>query len=290
VWAWGDNYAGQLATGTKTNSWVPVRIPGLTGITSVAAAIDGTIPGTTPLALKSDGTVWAWGANAGGQLGNGTSAGSAVPVQVSGLTGVTSIAASNHSAYALKADGSLWAWGDNSHGQLGDGTTEGSTVPVQVTGVSNVLSIALTTTGSTPGSTIYARKKDGTVWAWGYNYEGQLGNGTRTNSSVPVQVSGLTGITNISAGYHRGYALRSDGTVWSWGDGFAGGLGNGTTSLSAIPVRVSGLIGVTNISAGFHTGYAMKGTASVWSWGANGYGILGNGSAADSSVPVQVGP
>ena len=128
----------------------------------------------------------------------------------------------------------------------------------------------------------------GTVRAWGANRVGELGNGTTTNSSTPVQVSGLNGVTAVAGGSESGYALRADGTVWAWGSNISGGLGNGTFNDSSIPVQVSGLTGVTVIASGGRSGYALRGDGTVWAWGFNLDGELGNGTFTDSSTPVLV--
>jgi hypothetical protein len=233
--------------------------------------------------LKNDGTVWAWGYNNYGQLGNGTYSNSNVPVQVSGLTGVTAIAWGWWHSLALKNDGTVWAWGYNKQGQLGDGTKTDSNVPVQVSGLTGVTAIA----GSWKHS--LALKNDGTVWAWGYNGDGQLGNGTNTNSNVPVQVSGLAGITAIAGGYQHSLALKNDGTVWAWGYNGDGQLGNGTNTNSNVPVPVSGLTGITAIAGGGYHSLALKSDGAVWAWGENYSGQLGNGAWGDNSnFPVQV--
>jgi alpha-tubulin suppressor-like RCC1 family protein len=135
--------------------------------------------------LKSDGTVWAWGSNSDGQLGNGTTTDSSIPVQVSGLSDVIAVAAGSAHTIALKGSGTVWAWGSNSNGQLGNGTTTDSSTPVQVNGLSGMIAVAA---GS--AHTISA-KGDGAVWAWGSNSNGQLGNGATTDSSTPIQVSGF---------------------------------------------------------------------------------------------------
>jgi alpha-tubulin suppressor-like RCC1 family protein len=199
VWAWGLNNKSQLGDGTTTNSSTPVQsAPAiLTGITAVAAGNEHS------LALKSDGTVWGWGSNSNGQLGNGATAGSqTTPVQVSGLTNVTAIAAGVNFSLALKSDGSVWAWGYNGSGQLGDGTTTDRLTPVYVNMVAQVAiaagfdhSVAMTSTG--------------TVWTWGNNSNGQLGNGSTTNSSVPVLAGPgiLAGALAITAGNKFSVAL-----------------------------------------------------------------------------------
>lgn len=143
------------------------------------------------MALKEDGTVWAWGSNSVGQLGDGTGvfgAISTVPVQVVGLNGITAIAAGDYHSMALKNDGTLWVWGLNQYGLLGIGSTTDSNVPVQVSSLTGVAAIAAGWEHS------LALKNDGTLWAWGYNYRGQLGDGTTTNRDLPVQVTGLCDI------------------------------------------------------------------------------------------------
>ncbi|MBZ0220867.1 MAG: hypothetical protein K8I01_10605 [Candidatus Methylomirabilis sp.] len=233
------------------------------------------------IALKLDGTVWSWGYNFNGELGNGTNADSNIPVQASGLTGVAAIAGGNRYTIALMADGTVWAWGDNYIGQLGNGTNADSNIPVQVSGLTGVTAIAGGNTHT------IALKSDGTVWTWGQNGHGQLGNGTNADSYIPVQVSGLTGVTAIAAGSDHTIALKSDGTVWTWGYNFNGELGNGTNVSSSIPVQVSGLTGVTAIAGGYNQTIALKSDGTLWTWGVSFYG-LGNGTDVSSSIPVQV--
>jgi len=235
------------------------------------------------LALKTDGTVWAWGDNAYGQLGDGTtSTESAIPVQVAGLTGVTAIAAGGYHSLALKNDGTVWAWGYNFYGQLGAGTTTDSAIPVQVAGLTGVTAVAADDYHS------LALKNDGTVWAWGNNAYGSLGDGTTTNSATPVQVAGLSGANAIAAGFYHSLALKNDGTVWTWGNNFYGQLGDGTTTNSATPVQVAGLAGATAVAAGDLHSLALKNDGTVWAWGINAYGPLGNGTTTNSATPVQV--
>jgi len=281
-WAWGFKGATGLGDGTASDSFIPVPVGGLSGLVDIAAGA------VHDLALKSDGTVWAWGSNSFGQLGNNTSGintKSPIPVQVSGLSGVVDVAAGRLHSLAVKSDGTVWAWGRNSSGQLGNTTiTSLSSVPVQVSGLNGVISVGAGSLHS------LAVKSDGTVWAWGSNSSGELGNNTVINSLIPVQVSGLTGITAVSAGEAHSLAVKSDGTVWAWGSNGSGRLGNGAISItSRIPVQVFGTTGVRAAAAGEEHSIGVKSDGTVWAWGSNGSGQLGIGSTiADSRIPIQV--
>jgi uncharacterized protein (TIGR03437 family) len=220
----------------------------LTGAVAIAAG------GEHSLALKSDGTVWAWGFNSTGGLGDGSTTNSSVPVQVSGLTGVVAIASEKQSSIALKSDGNVWAWGYGGDGELGDGSTSNSDVPVEVSGLSGVSGIAA------GGYTGIGLKSGGTVWTWGDNSYGELGNGsTVANSSVPVEVSGLTGAVAIAGGQYFGLAVAG-GTVQVWGDNSYGELGNGSTvANSNMPVEAYGLTDVVAIAGGYYHALAALG-------------------------------
>jgi alpha-tubulin suppressor-like RCC1 family protein len=296
AYAWGNNSGWQLGTAQATESAAtPAPVVTLSEVKATAGS------NRNGYALRTNGTVWAWGANNTMQLGNGwvsggtSPGGSAVPVPVLGLLGIRAIAAGGESAYALRGDGTVWAWGDGAWGQLGNAFI--TYTPKQVTGVSDVVAIAASE------RTAYALRADGTVWAWGANDRGQLGDGSTVQySTVPVQVAGLTGITAIAGGSDTGYAVRGDGTAWAWGDGAWGQLGNGepcvpsTPCVTPTPVQVSGLTGVTMVAGGRTNGYALLEDGTVWAWGASDDGRLGNGvDCGDTSpwqcetrVPVQV--
>ncbi|HET9655924.1 MAG TPA: putative Ig domain-containing protein [Kineosporiaceae bacterium] len=278
VFGWGSSMSVSLGSPTPGQQ-SPVQVDGLTGIVSVAPAAQGGY------ALKSDGTVWAWGGGASGQLGNGTSPvfGSSIPVQVSGLSGIVAVGATSADGFAVKPDGTVWGWGAGGP-LLGQTTGANSNTPVQIPGLSGITAVA-----GGP-STAYAVKSDGTVWAWGSGTSGRLGDGTTTVSQpTPVQVTGLPKATAVRGSGSGAYALAADGTVWAWGAGASGQLGNGTMpATSAVPVQVSGLTGVTALAAGNLTAYALKPDGTVWSWGAGTNGQLGNSWLGNSAVPVQV--
>jgi alpha-tubulin suppressor-like RCC1 family protein len=249
------------------------------------------------IVLKSDGTVWDWGFNWFGKLGDGTAStfGATAtnndrhtPVQVHGsgdvgfLTGINAIMGGEAHNFALKADGTVWSGGGNSLGQLGDGTNTDRYTPVQISGLTSVTSLG------GRGYHSLAIKSDGSVWTWGFNGSGQLGDGTTTNRNVPVAVNGLDGVTAITGGYDFSIALNLDHTLRSWGSNQHGQLGTGSAASSTIPLTVSGMSNVVQVSAGWKHALALKSDGTVWTWGQNFNGELGNGTSTDSSVPVQV--
>ena len=287
VWAWGDDIEGQLGDGTDfAISLVPVRVLHLTGVVAVVASANSAY------ALQGNGSVWAWGDDAIGELGTGKETyTSELPVRVRDVGHITLLAAGDLSAYALRQDGTVWAWGDNAFGQLGTGAgTLEPDVPAEVSGLSGVEGLAA------GENTAYALRRDGTVWAWGDNTLGELAYrpGPKGNTA-PVKVAQLTQVSAIAASTYTVFALKADGTVASWGDGSFGQLGNGgckpagsACPLSSAPTRVSKLDHVIAISAGGYAAYALESDGSVWAWGYGGYGQLGDGTYWSSDVPQSV--
>ena len=235
VWAWGVNTTGQLGINSLATQLFAVRVHGvgntgfLTGVSTIAEI------GGSAFALQLDGTVLAWGQNAGGQLGDGTTTQRLTPVQVSGLgsgSGVVVIAGIAGGGAVLKADGTVLAWGLNGSGQIGDDTATQRLTPVQVSGLgsgSGVIGIA--GGGSVGAGHTLALKSDGTVLSWGGNGSGQLGDGSLSPHLIPSPVPGLgsgSGVIAVAAGLSHSLALTSDGTVLSWGANASGQLGDGT--------------------------------------------------------------
>jgi alpha-tubulin suppressor-like RCC1 family protein/fibronectin type 3 domain-containing protein len=234
------------------------------------------------LGLKDDGSVWAWGNNNYGQLGDGTNTSTATPKKLETISNVKTIAVGYYHNLALKTDGTVWAWGQNNGYQLGDGTTTNRNIPVLVPGVGNVKAIAAGESHS------LALKEDGTVWAWGTNYSGQLGDGTSISRSTPGVVPGLTGVTAIAASKDYSFALKSDGTLWGWGYNSYGQLGVGTIENKYTPTQVSGLSGVTAMACGYVNVYALTNDGSLWAWGYNSNGELGLGYALENIYPNYI--
>jgi len=262
-------------TPTLTPSPAPTPTP-IIRVSVIAGGADHTV------ALKSDGTVWAWGYNVHGQLGDGTTANRHSPVQVPGLTGVSAVATGGWHTVALKNNGTVWAWGYNANGQVADGTTSDRHSPVQVPSLSGVSAIV------SEEDTILALKNDGTVWAWGRNDFGQLGDGTTSDRHSPVQVPGLSGVSAISGGGFHTLALKNDGTLWAWGYNVYGQLGDGTTTNRLSPVQVPGFTDVSSIACGSYHTLALKNDGTLWAWGYNIYGQLGDGTTIDRYFPVQI--
>jgi len=238
------------------------------------------------LAVKSDGTVWAWGQNGSGQLGDGTTTpySRSTPLPVSNLTGVVSVAAGYAHSLAVKSDGTLWAWGRNVYGQLGDGTTTDRLTPMPVLGLTGVVTVAA---GS--GHSL-ALKSDGTLWAWGRNAQGQLGDGTTTARLTPVPVPGLTGVVAVAAGERHTLAVKSDGTLWAWGYNLYGRLGNGKSNPSpqTTPQLVDLPGGVVAMGAGVSHSMAVKSDGTLWIWGWNQFGQLGTEAEFQRLTPGQL--
>jgi len=201
-----------------------VQVEGLDGIKQVAAA------GYYTLALGEDGTVWSWGDNSSGQLGDGTKSGKVKPAPVLGAA--KQIAAGSDHALAVMIDGTVTAWGGNGQGQLGDGTMTDRLHPAKVPGLQGISNIAAGMFYS------FAATGDGQLWGWGANRLGQLGAGHTADRFSPERIGGLDGVRSIGAGFYNGGAVSDRGVVYTWGSNAGGQLGNGTEQSVTAPVKV----------------------------------------------------
>jgi alpha-tubulin suppressor-like RCC1 family protein len=290
LWAWGYNGYGSLGVGDITNRSSPIQVGSLKTWASIKANPALGYVGSS-LATKTDGTLWAWGANNYGQLGLGDVVSRSSPSQVGALTNWAQVSAGGGSIVGVKKDGTLWAWGRNNWGALGIGATGRLSSPVQVGSLTNWSQVSVG--GYRDDAFTLALKTDGTLWGWGYNRVGQLGIGNITDVSSPVQVGTLTSWSQVSAGYTHALAIKKDGTLWGWGYSYTsvgGYLGTGNRTSTQSPVQVGSLTNWTQVASGKYQSVAIKNDGTVWSWGSSaGKGILGLGNQEFAFSPTQVG-
>jgi len=248
LWAWGSGTWGQLGQNNGTSYSSPVQIPGTTW-SSVRISNEHS------LASKTDGTLWAWGNNLFGQLGQTNTTRYSSPVQIPGTTwsSISTGAASTLNALVLatKTDGTLWSWGSGTSGQLGQNNVVSRSSPVQIPGTA-----WSSISASSSGLHSLATKTDGTLWSWGLNQYGQLGQNSRVSQSSPVQIPGTTW-SSIGAGGYDALATKTNNTLWSWGENIYGQLGqNNTTNISS-PVQIPGTQW-TSMSIAYRSSFVLQ--------------------------------
>jgi alpha-tubulin suppressor-like RCC1 family protein len=288
---WGRDYWEQLGDGIDGRlSTTPVGVVGLTDVARIA------VGGEHACAVLSSGHIDCWGANEDGQLGNATNSDADTPIGVQSIADGIQVAAGYRHSCAALSGGQVDCWGDNGYGQLGDGTTTGpekcslgdgeyavcSTVPVQVQSIATVIQVAAGVDHSC------AVLSSGHVDCWGANSQGQLGDGTTSNSDIPVEVVGVTNVATIAAGWEHTCAVLSSGHIDCWGANGDGQLGDGTRTSSDVPREVTGITNATDVAAGqFHT-CATLSSGHIECWGSGEEGQLGDGSTGESDTPVEV--
>lgn len=318
AWCWGDNAFGQLGTGTKESSSSPVPVKNLTDVIAISAGGSGSCALTAvgkvwcwgdvdkpkvPLgslvpvevkglknvrsisagagfacAVTESGQGWCWGNNKYGQLGDGSTNSTNVPVRVKGLGDLISIGASNYYGWhtcGLQADGTVWCWGYADDGQLGTGTTDASSVPMRITEISDFKTLV-----AHGGSFGCALQSAGEPWCWGKNYRGQLGlgyGGQGSKSFLPDRVTKLTKVKSIVVGGTHTCAIDLVDKAWCWGDNGYEQLGNDVFSYSDEPVKVWDLPAITQIDAGAKHSCAVDMLGQAYCWGKNDKGQLGIG-------------
>ncbi len=277
LWGWGRNNHAQFGNGKNKNTPQPLDTTMLWRKATSSTAYQS---GHT-LAIKDDGTLWAWGQNNDGQLGNGSTYTHAVlPIQISADTTWHSIANGFFFSVATKTDGTLWTWGRNGRGQLGLGSfIFRKTTPTQV-GTDSTWTMV-----SAGSEFALAIKNNGTLWAWGYNYNGQLGDGTTTTRHTPIQVGTDTNWVYINAGAKHSFGIKSDSTLWSWGSDQHGQVGrNGNLR---VPMQIGTDKWITVHGGGMHS-VGVKSDSTLWSWGRNLYAQLGDGTTSSKATPNQI--
>jgi alpha-tubulin suppressor-like RCC1 family protein len=313
VFDWGYNPYGQLGDNSTTNRLltVPVTCTGVLAGKTLVAAAGGSYHS---LALRSDGTVAAWGQNVNGQLGDSTTNQSLVPLAVNTAPGVSAlygktvvaIAAGGWHSLALCSDGTVAAWGYNDDGELGNSATNQSLVPLAVNTASGVSALYGKTVVGIAAGRVHslALCSDGTVAAWGYNGFGQCGDNTTSTRLAPVAVNKQIGVSVLSnktvvaiaAGWDQSLALCSDGTAVTWGGNSYGELGDNTGKDQHVPVAVNTAAGVSAlngktvvaIAAGLESNLALCSDGTVAAWGGNGHGQLGDNTTTQRNAPVAV--
>lgn len=293
-WAWGSNNSGRLGDGTTQNRSSPVSIVGVADWRALIPTTNGSFG-----IREEDGSLWGWGRNMGGYIGDGTTIAKSSPVSVLGpLTDVVSVSSSYGTASAVLADGSLWGWGYNQYNTLGNGDPPGGSFlsPISIPFFSDWAEVA------SGGCHVIARRGDGTLWSWGsqdapiwMGTTGSLGDGTVLSRSSPVSVlGGFTDWKQITANSGVSGGLRENGTLWAWGwnnyNGIGYGvLGDGTTEARSSPVSViGGFTDWADCSFGFSGALAIREDGTLWGWGYNSNGEVGDGTFDYRSSPVSV--
>jgi alpha-tubulin suppressor-like RCC1 family protein len=286
LWSWGDNSQGAAGKGV----YPPYALSAVAQIGALTNWAKPTADNGNGGALKQDGTIWTWGANSSGQLGDSSTSAKSSPIQVGAGTSWADFRMGKYMSAAIKTDGSLWTWGNNDNGQLGLGNTTNYSSPKQVGALTNWKTVVPSSTESCA-----AVKTDGTLWTWGKGLLGQLGLGNTTSYSSPKQVGALTNWLTLSKGYKFRHAIKTDGTLWSWGTNSYGQLGTGNTINYSSPVQVGALTTWSSVGSIYSTSgtqgscMATKTDGTLWTWGRNNVGQLGQGNTTNRSSPVQVG-
>ena len=314
VYTWSWNGYGQLGDGTTNDSNTPICISDFESSPLKGKNIVDIYGSFTMIAKDSNGKLYSWGYNEYGQLGDGTTTNSSMPVCISDIENsplkgknIVDVYSDYYTIIAKDSNGKLYSWGYNEYGQLGDGTTTNSSMPICISDVEgsplkgkNIVDVY------SDGSTIIVKDSSGKLYSWGYNYCGQLGNGTTDNSSMPICISDiesspLKGKNIIDVVYVRssfGYTIivnDSNGKLYSWGSNNNGQLGNGTTDDSSMPICISDIENsqlngkrIVKIYEEFEYIIVKDNSGKLYSWGSNGSGKLGDGTTENSSMPVCI--
>ncbi len=288
IWSWGLNTNSQFGDGSTVG--IERRTPSQMGVVATWRSV--SVGGSHVLATRTDGTLWAWGTNTSGQLGNGTTSSSTTPVQVGSAATWATVSAGGSHSVGVMTDGSLWAWGDNTSGQIGQGSTTPTsyTAPTRI-GVLNTWSTATTALSAGTSFTL-ALKSDGSLHSWGLGSSGQLGNGAGGTVTTPTQVGSALTWSAVSAGSAFSVALRTNGSLWVTGSNSSGQLGDGTLTSLLSFTQMGASLTWSKIQAGNSLTLATKADGTLWSWGSNLWGQLGQGFVdytVRGNTPQQVG-
>ncbi|MFC7774812.1 RCC1 domain-containing protein [Flavobacterium sp. GCM10027622] len=281
LWSWGRNNSGQLGTGqnSSTINLLPKQIGTESNWLKISAG------NAHNLAIKANGTLWAWGRNSDGQVGIGSNASTFnTPQQIGTDTDWAFISAGDEFSLAIKTNGTLWAWGDNAFGQLGDTSTDDRNSPVQIGTATNWASVSAGTQHA------LGLKVNGELWAWGTNNTARFSTTLPAFSYVPIQMGTDTDWSKVVASRDHGAALKTNGTFWTWGSNATGQLGDGTTVDKTTPINIASLNGAIKIAKGHQHTLVIKNDGTIWSWGGNASGQLGIGTPLSPAPSPTLNP
>jgi alpha-tubulin suppressor-like RCC1 family protein len=281
VWGWGYNLQGQLGNNGTPNRCTPVSILGVNKTFCKIASGNGHTIG-----IDDNGRVWCWGNNSNGQLGDNTITLKRTPVSILGVNKTfCSISGGLKHTIGLDKNGRIWGWGYNSFGQLGDNTVISKRTPVSILGVNKTFCSISAGTYHTIGL-----DKNGRVWGWGYNSNGQLGDNSITSRRTPVSILGINKtFCSISAGYYYFMGIDDNGKVWCWGSNAYGQLGDNSTTQRNTPVSILGVNKTfCSIAGGQYHSVGLDKNGRVWCWGYNSNGQLGDNTITSKRTPVSI--
>lgn len=273
LFGWGENVNGQVGDNSTTNRNLPMAVGSHTDWKVL------TPNGSHTLGIRTNGELWAWGHNGNGELGNGTNTNSQVPIQIGSSTDWDTISAGAGFSHGIKNDGTLWAWGYGGYNQLGVGGGANLNSPTQVNSSTNWKSV------SGGVFSAVAMKSDGSIWQWGNGYY------QGAPSGIPVQIGADMDWKMVVHGAEHNLAIKNNGTLWVWGNNLTGQLGDGTSggTHTGLPKQIGTDNNWALVSAGGAASFGIKTDGTLWAWGNNSYGQLGDGSNTDKYVPTQIG-
>lgn len=283
LWLWGDNSDGEVGNGTTEEQVTPYKITAIDRKVEKIYYFDSNI-----YAIDEDGSLWAWGYNKKGQIGNGTNENQLTPYKITTIDKkILEVAYSSDTVYAIDEEGGLWSWGNNVAGQCGIGNNKNQTTPQKITAIDKKVIQVIAA-----NSNMYAIDEDGAVWSCGGNGDGDLGIGSTTNQNIPQKITAINKKViklDIMSYYGTIYAIDEEGGLWSWGNNEKGQVGNGSTENQLTPYKIVAIDKkIIETTSSFGTVYALAEEGVLWSWGNNDQGHVGNGNIENQLIPYKI--